>query len=529
MTRLDAGGKRLRRPGAWLGVTALALTLTWSSPAGAGAADTGLDGAIDRILKDDRLNGAVASVVVRDADSGDVLYEHRPGTRLMPASNTKLATSLAAMELLGPDHRFRTDVLADGDRRGPVLDGDLYLRGTGDPTMLAKDYDQLAAKVADAGIRRVNGSLIADDTRFDTERLGRSWAADDESAYYSSQIAPLTVAPDTDYDAGTVYVEAGPGAAPGDAPKVTVTPPNDYVTLDNRATTVAAGERDTLSIDREHGTNTLVISGEIPLGANPTRSWTAVWEPTGYAAAVFRDALGRHGVQVQGETRLGRPTPEDADSLAAHDSMPLQDLMVPFMKLSNNNHAEVLTKAIGHETAGEGSWDAGLEAISDFLAKEGVNTDAIRQVDGSGLSRMNLFPSEEISQLLVSVRDAPWYDAWYASLPIACEKERMVGGTLRSRMCDTPAAGNAHAKTGSLTGASGLSGYVTDADGRELVFSVLLNNYVAPSVKSIEDAIVVTLASHGDGTTEAVSPRALRTGDSSDTSLECSWTKPRSC
>jgi serine-type D-Ala-D-Ala carboxypeptidase/endopeptidase (penicillin-binding protein 4) len=532
MKRLGSGPRSRRHAGAWAVAAALVLTLSGGPPAGAdtdtpqGAA---LAGAIDRILADEKLDGAAASVVVREAESGKVLYEHRSDSRLMPASNTKLVTSLAATALLGPDHRFRTDVLADGPRRGKVLHGDLYLRGTGDPTMLAKDYDRLAADLADAGIKRVTGDLVADDTRFDEQRLGRSWAADDESAYYSSQISPLTVAPDTDYDAGTVYIEASPGAKPGDAPQVTLTPPNDYVTLDVRGTTVAGGEEDTLSIEREHGNNTIVISGDIPVGADPTTSWTAVWEPTGLAAAVFADALADHGVRVRGETRLGEAAPADTEVLAAHDSMPLKDLLVPFMKLSNNNHAEVLTKAVGHEVAGEGTWDAGLEAVADHLAKEGVDTDTFRQVDGSGLSRMNVIPGAEFAQLLVSVRDAPWFDAWYASLPVACKEDRMVGGTLRSRMCDTPAAGNVHAKTGSLTGASGLSGYVTDADGRELVFSILLNNYLASSVKGIEDAIAVTLATHGDENAEPVSPRSFRKGQDADTSLECSWTKPRSC
>ncbi|EST36175.1 hypothetical protein N566_16605 [Streptomycetaceae bacterium MP113-05] len=508
----------------------MALTLSGGPPAGADTdapEDTALRGAIERILTDERLDGAAASVTVQDAGSGEVLYEHRSADRLMPASNTKLATSVAATALLGPDHRFRTDVLADGRRRGRVLRGDLYLRGTGDPTMLAKDYDALATEIADAGIEHVTGDLVADDTRFDDRRLGRSWAADDESAYYSSQISPLTVAPDTDYDAGTVYLEASPGDEPGDDPKVTITPPNDYVTLDVRGTTVAEGERDTLSIEREHGNNTLVIGGDIPVGANPTRSWTAVWEPTGLAAAVFADALAAHGVRVHGDTRLGEAAPKDAGVLASHDSMPLEDLLVPFLKLSNNNHAEVLTKAVGYEIAGEGSWGVGLEAVEDYLVKEGV-AGTFRQVDGSGLSRMNNFPSAEFAQLLVSVRDAPWFDAWYASLPVACEPDRMVGGTLRSRMCDTPAAGNVHAKTGSLTGASGLSGYVTDADGRELVFSVLLNNYLAPSVKGVEDAIAITLATHGEDGTRRVVPPAVRNGEP-PAHMECSWLKPRRC
>ncbi|WP_175408977.1 D-alanyl-D-alanine carboxypeptidase/D-alanyl-D-alanine-endopeptidase [Streptomyces sp. TRM64462] len=535
---LTAARRPLRRPAA-LGLAAalawatLALT-TGAPPADAGPSDTGLKGAIDRILTDPRLDGGAVSVVVADAATGETLYQRDGTDRLLPASNTKLATSAAAMALLGPDHRFRTDVLATGRQRGGTLRGDLHLRGGGDPTTLAADYDRLAARVAASGIRRVTGRVLADDTLFDTRRLGRSWAADDESSYYSAQISPLTVAPDTDYDSGTVVVQASTGPSAGARPRVALTPKTDYVRIENRATTVPAGRPDTLAIERAHGTNTIVITGEIPLQASPTKEWITVDEPTGYAAAVFADALAAHGVRVERPARLGVKTPAGARLLARHSSMPLKELMLPFMKLSNNMHAETLTKAIGHKVSGSGTWDAGLAAIEAYLKEQGVDTGQLRQADGSGLSRMNLFPAAQLTRLLVAVRDAPWYADWYASLPVACAPDRPVGGTLRSRMCDTPAALNARAKTGSLTAASALSGYVTDRAGRELAFSVVLNNYLAPSVKSVEDAVVVTLASSDTAKGEtpeqapeqAPEPRSRRTAEEPAAAAECAWRKP---
>ncbi|MGW0821537.1 D-alanyl-D-alanine carboxypeptidase/D-alanyl-D-alanine endopeptidase [Streptomyces sp. NPDC002845] len=512
----------------WTWAAALALvaaTLSWSAPAGADSDASGLPEAVDTILGDARMEGGEASVVVADARTGDLLYAHQPTTRLMPASNTKLPTSAAAMEILGPDHRFTTDVLATGRRYGSTLAGDLYLRGTGDPTLLAADYDRLAARIAEAGIKRVGGRLIADDTRFDDQRLGRSWAVDDESAYYSAQISALSVAPDTDYDTGTVIVQVTPGATAGDEPTVTVTPDTGYVDIDVRATTVAAGGANTLGVEREHGTNTIVVSGTTPVGGAGTKEWVAVWEPTGYAAAVFRDALTAHGVKVTGPTRLGRATPTAARKLAEHASMPLKDLLIPFMKLSNNMHAEALTKAMGYEVSGEGTWSAGLAAVSGYLKGVGAEPGKIRQVDGSGLSRMNNFPAGQLTKLLLAVRAEPWYADWYRSLPVACDPDRFVGGTLRSRMCGTPAALNARAKTGSLTGASALSGYVTDAGGRELVFSIVLNNYLASSVKPLEDAIVETLAK--SSAEAATSTSVRRVGTNAD--VECAWRKPARC
>ncbi|WP_059012723.1 D-alanyl-D-alanine carboxypeptidase/D-alanyl-D-alanine endopeptidase [Streptomyces specialis] len=535
----------LRGAGALAGTLCLALTLGWSPPAGAdetGAA-AGFAAELDRLLADPRLDGGRASVVVRDADSGETLYEHGADDRLMPASTTKLLTSAAAMATLGPDYRFRTELLSDGPVTGGTLDGDLYLRGSGDPTTLAADYDALAADLAALGVDTVTGDLIADDTRFDDVRLGRSWSWDSESDYYAAQTSALTLAPDTDYDAGSVRVAVAPGAAEGDPAAVTLTPATDYMTVENRATTVAEGEPATAAVTREHGTNTLVITGAIPRGGAPVTSWTAVWEPTGYATAVFADALAAHGVRVGGDTVLGRATPGGADVLAAHESMPLSELLTPFMKLSNNTHAEALVKAMGRETRGEGTWEAGLAAVMSYAESAGVDTGTYRQVDGSGLSRLNSVPAAEITALLVAVRAEPWFATWYEALPVACGPDRVTGGTLRSRMCGTPAAGNVRAKTGSLTGATALSGYVTTADGHELAFGVLLNDFLGAAPKDLEDAVATTLASSGTqedaGAGAADAPDAAAPAREPDPGpglelslelgLECSWLKPAAC
>ncbi|GIG68045.1 D-alanyl-D-alanine carboxypeptidase/D-alanyl-D-alanine endopeptidase [Phytomonospora endophytica] len=514
------------------GAVVLAATLTISGSAIAqDGADAHLAETIDAILTDARLDGSQIGVVVADATTGDVLYDHNGHTRGIPASNTKLLTSAAAMHHLGPDHRFVTDVATSAKQYGSALLGDLYLRGTGDPTTLAADYDALAAAVAASGVKTVTGGLVADDTAFDAQRNGSDWAADDESAYYAAQISALTVAPDTDYDAGTVIVTATPGAKPGDAPVYTIEPDNGYVTIVNKGKTVPSGQTDTLGISREHGSNRIVISGQIPVGASATKDWISVWEPTGYAADVFRRALKSHGVRVLGATKLGSATPEGARRLAAHESMTLSELLIPFMKLSNNMHAEALTKAVGRAVSGAGTWSAGIAAIRAYVATRGMKVSALRQADGSGLSRRNDIPAQEIAKLLVGVRDEPWFADWYTSLPVACNADRLVGGTLRTRMCASPAAkNNVHAKTGSLTGVSGLSGYVTDADGRALVFSVVTNDYLASSVKDIEDKIAIALANH---TASAPAAKAatdtLVPEDTVSRDVECTWVKPDVC
>ncbi len=487
---------------------------------------------LDAILADARLTGSQASVVVRDATTGDTLYDRNGSRRLLPASNTKLLTSAAALEILGEGYRFSTGVSTKAQQRGPALLGDIYLRGTGDPTLLQRDYDDLAAQVAAKGVRIVTGDLIADDTWFDSVRLGTSWGWDDQPFYYSPQVSALTVSPDTDYDMGNVIVKISPAPAAGQRPLVTVTPDTGYVTFDNRATTVAEGGADTISFERAHGTNKIIVTGTVPVDGTPTEDWSTVWEPTGYAADVFRRALKRHGVTVLGRDRLGVATPEGTRALAGHQSMTLAELLIPFLKLSNNGHAEVLTKAIGRKVSGQGTWPAGLAAMRTTIAAMGMDTATLRQSDGSGLTRFNLIPPLEIADLLLSARSKPWFPVWYSSLPIAGEADRFVGGTLRSRMRGTPAAGNVHAKTGSLTGASGLSGYVTDADGRPLVFSILLNNYLVSgtSVKTgIEDRIAVTLATFTRTPSRRAATPAPPVVPEVPDGFECSWVKPNLC
>ncbi|MGA9748949.1 MAG: D-alanyl-D-alanine carboxypeptidase/D-alanyl-D-alanine-endopeptidase, partial [Nocardioides sp.] len=464
-----------------LGLTSAVLTVTGGLATGnlgpadqvtkvaaADAGDPALTAAIDSLLADPRFTGSMVSVAVRDAESGEAIYERDTGQRLNPASNMKLFTSAAAMDALGPDYRFTTDLLSDGRVRGGKLRSDLYLRGGGDPVMLQEDYAALAAQLRAAGVKRLSGDLVADDSFFDDVPLGVAWSWDDEPYYYSAVTSALTVAPDTDYDSGTVIVETAP-ASVGKAPVVTLQPRTDVVKVVNRATTGAAGSGNSLSVERQHATDRVVITGSIAADHTGDTEWVTVPDPTAYAADVLERALEAEGIRVSGDVREGE-TSDGAAVLASHESMTLSELLTPFMKLSNNMHAEALVKTMGRLAGGTGSWPAGLDVVRAYAAARGVETSTVRMSDGSGLSRFDLLTTDSIADLLVAVRSEPWFQAWYDALPIAGNPDRFTGGTLRNRMRDSAATDNLHGKTGSLTSVTALSGYVTNADGRELVF-----------------------------------------------------------
>jgi D-alanyl-D-alanine carboxypeptidase/D-alanyl-D-alanine-endopeptidase (penicillin-binding protein 4) len=455
-----------------------------------------LANSINKTLQDERLDGATTAVSIRKATNGEIVYDHFGETRLHPASNMKLLTAAAALETLGEDYRFATEVLTDGQVKGGVLQGNVFLKGKGDPTLLKQDFDAFAKDLASKGIKKINGKLIGDDTWYDNIRLSSDINWTDESYYYAAQVSALTASPNADYDAGSVIVEAHASGSVGESATIKVLPETDVVKIVNRSKTVASGGTKTITIEREHGTNNIVIEGTVPIGGTVTREWIAVWEPSYYALDLFKKSLLEKGITFGGQPQvtLGK-TPNQAELLASKNSMTLKELTIPFMKLSNNSHAEVLAKEMGKVIYGEGSWEKGLQVIEENSAKLGLNMETILIRDASGMSHINLIPSNEVTNLLVSVQKEPWYQTFLDSLPIAGVGERFVGGTLRNRMKTGATVGNVKAKTGTLTAVSALSGYATTKDGELLVFSVIINNDLA-AVTPIEDQIATAIANY---------------------------------
>jgi D-alanyl-D-alanine carboxypeptidase/D-alanyl-D-alanine-endopeptidase (penicillin-binding protein 4) len=451
---------------------------------------------LDQLLADPALHGASVSLMVRDANTGATLYQHNPRTRLVPASNLKLLTTAAAMDVLGPQYHFSTQLLSNGLRQGDRLTGSLYLRGLGDPTIQFADYQALAAQLASQGIRQVQGDLVFDDTWFDAERLGVDWSHDDETTYYGAQISALTVSPNTDFDAGSVLVTAKAPVRAGLPVTVDIFPPTNYLQLSNHAT---SGPGNTYGINRRHGTNLLQLSGAVAPGKQ-SEQLVSVWEPTQLVANLFEQALAQQGISVSGRRVMGGTSPATATVLAEHQSAPLQELITPLLKLSNNNMSEALLKAMGRKTANSGTAAAGAVAVSGFLKRQGLDTATLSQVDGSGLSRRNLVSSQNLTDVLLAASKQPWFNAWYNALPVAGNIDRMTGGSLRYRLKGTPAENNLHAKTGSMGGVSSLSGYITDTHGRRLVFSMISNNYVVAGaqVKGVENRVAEALSRWND-------------------------------
>ena len=453
------------------------------------ASSARLTSKLSSILNDSR-SRTESDVSVLDAETGGVVYSRRSTSADLPASNTKILTAVAAMHVLGPDYRFTTDVVRRGTVTGGVLHGSLYLVGHGDPTSRQSDYTSLARQVRAAGITTITGKIIADGSFFDAQRYNPGWFTSYASHDYAAQTAALTVAPDADYDTGTVIVKVK-GGAPGRKPTLSTTPgaAKTYVHLVNSASTTRSTS---VSLSRRLGGNSITVRGHVRSGS----SWSGlvtVDKPELYAATVFRTELTRQHVTIEGGTRLGTTPATKRTRVARDRSMTLSALLVPFLKLSNNLHAEALTKTMGALGGRPGSWTDGLARTTAYARLLGAPTKGLSLTDGSGLTRKNRVTPLTLTTVLVKVRDEPWWPAFDAALPVAGVNSRWVGGTLRHRMTGTRAADNAHAKTGTLTGVTALSGYVTGRDGRRYAFS-MLSNYAGATPRPVENELVVALA-----------------------------------
>ncbi|MFP8958776.1 D-alanyl-D-alanine carboxypeptidase/D-alanyl-D-alanine-endopeptidase [Natrialbaceae archaeon A-CW3] len=410
-----------------------------------------------------------AGVYAIDRRTGETLFAVNPDVPLLPASNAKLITAARAFADLSPAYRFETTVHATGEFHGSQLVGDLVLTGRGAPDLAQADLLALAEDVADTGIETVAGELVIDASAFDAQSLGPGWTWDDGQFEYGAKSTPLAVERNT----VDITIANRDGSIQVDA-----SPTSEIVRFD---VDVETGPTAALDVYKKRASEVIRVEGQVPPDETTIEA-SPVDDPMMHAASLFRDALAQHGVEFDGWTRIeSEPVATPTTPCAVVESDPLPEIVREMCWHSDNFAAEQLARTIALERDGQGSWTTWERHATEFLEARGAA--AVRLRDGSGLSRYNLLSATSITAVLEWCLEQPWADAYRQSLPRAGEE-----GTVASRLEEvTPTI---RAKTGTLTGARALSGYVEDDTGDPaVVFSCLFSNLTDDLEMSATDRI----------------------------------------
>lgn len=456
------------------------------------AAGQSLTADLDTIFSDPVLSRALISARIDSLNTGETIYARNADKLVMPASNMKILTMTVAAEKLGWNFTYETRLEAVGTITDGILNGDLIVVGGGDPTIITNDAGpaplvaEWAAALRTAGIKRVNGRILGDDSFFDDDTLGMGWSWDDLVFGYSAPIGGLS------YNENQIVVRVTPGAKAGEPAKIELLPTVGHgLTIDNKVVTLAAPPADatgtarpraSVSYDRLFGQNALTIRGTIPIGANPSVQTVAVDNPTQFFVESLRLGLLADGIIVRdGAFDLDDvktpPAPGARTVIAKRTSPPLSLTGPYFMKASQNYIAETLFKTLGKVVKGEGSAVAGRAVVKDTITSWGVPADAIVMQDGSGLSRYDYVTTSAIVTMLTRMwKNDALRGPFAAALPVAAHD-----GTLSNRMKNTWLDGHVQAKTGTIANVRSLSGYLETKSGERIVFSIIGNHFTVPS------------------------------------------------
>lgn len=413
----------------------------------------------DELSADGQFRFAIMGFHVADAATGKTVFERNGRVGLLPASSQKVLTAAAALELLGPDFRYRTKFGYTGQVAGGLLDGRLTVEGDGDPTLGSDRFPgtapaaleaALAAAMRKAGIRKVTGGIAGIIPGFEKASIPRGWLWEDIGNYYGAGHGGLN------WHENQYELWLKPGAAEGDPVAITRTDPELHgITFDNELLTGRAGSGDEAYLFFKPGSPGLVVRGTVPCCQGTFRIAGAVMDPVLFTLRQLQRATGTEGpVEVfhrKGEYDTGR-----VQELYTHLSPSLDSVVYWFLQRSVNLYGEAFLHSMSLRAGGKASFEAGADGMRDFWADKGIERHAVNIVDGSGLSPQNRLTAEALVKALLYARQRPWFPAFNRAMP--------VHNGIRM-------------KSGSMGGVRSYAGYVKSGSGREYVFAVIVNNF----------------------------------------------------
>jgi D-alanyl-D-alanine carboxypeptidase/D-alanyl-D-alanine-endopeptidase (penicillin-binding protein 4) len=427
--------------------------------------------------------GILVQTLGKSPGDRQTLFAHDAEKLLIPASNTKLLTTAAALHKLGTTYRVRTSVY--GDLKQPNLT--LRVVGRGDPSLGMVQLQQLANQLKAKNIRRIS-TLIGDDSYFKGSRVHPNWDWEDVQAGYGAPVNSLM------YKQNAIDLTLLPQQL-GQPLRVQWQDPSDAAQWQvvNQSLTVSQNEDEFVDVGRDFATPTVYVRGQLQVGSSAEAVAISSPRPGNRFLQKFRMVLTQAGISVDRVELTTTPATKALPELAVVESPTLAQLVQVLNQDSDNLYAEAVLNTLGRINApSPDTTIAGITVVLKTLVTElGVKSGSFAIVDGSGLARRNLVSPEALVATLQAMAQTPEAAVYRASLPIAG-----VSGTLKSRFLKTPAANILQAKTGTLTGVTALSGYITPPNYSPLVFSILVNNTTenASVLRSAVDAISIQLA-----------------------------------
>jgi len=440
------------------------------------------------------LKHGILSVYAEFSETGKQIVAINNEKGLAPASNLKVVTSGVAMCLLGENFRFETKIYLDGEIiRGDILKGNLYIIGSGDPTLGSdrikgvKSLDNLMTEIyksiADMGIKRINGKIIADDLLYERNPVPDYWHWIDIGNYYGAGTSALTI------NENSYELHFKPGLNQGDSTGIYGTTPSPVgLNFVNGVSTGKAGSGDNGYIYSAPYSTIAYLRGTVPAGVDTFTISGSIPNPPQFFADYLKNYLIKNEIKVFGDavtlTSLEKPDYSTMKEIVRVISPTLKEIVYIVNKRSNNLYTEQLLLALGNRTSGAKNTEESIKVMTDFLKNNGIDIAGVRLEDGCGLSRTNMITTGAISKFLSFMTKQNLFESHYNSFPVAGDPQDLGG--FKTFGTGTPIEKNARIKSGTIHGVRSFSGYIKNKAGKLISFSLIANNYTGSS-KEIDE------------------------------------------
>ncbi|AFK04988.1 D-alanyl-D-alaninecarboxypeptidase/D-alanyl-D-al anine-endopeptidase [Emticicia oligotrophica DSM 17448] len=437
---------------------------------------------IDSVQNDIEVRNGVVAASIRSTQTGEYKIQYNAHKSLNSASTLKLVSTASALSVLGSDYRFKTFLEFDGYIADSVLQGNIYIRGTGDPSFgsprIGANVDDLASyfaqKIKSYGIKKVDGYILGDGSIFSENTLADSWVWGDIGNYYGAGINGLNV----NENLYNVYFKQSRRV--GDfAPISKISPEIPNLKNINKVTIAERGSGDNVMLYSTPFSSIVLSEGTIPAGDGDFSVKGAIPDPpTFFAYLVQKKFILNGGITAKNNISFNQYKtidayfPKQRNLIFAYDSPPISELVKDCNFHSINLYADAFFKTVGYSSTKDGSFDAAVKSVKQLWSQKGVDLQGFMIRDGSGLSPSGVLTANNLTDILYTMKSDSTFSSFYASIPIVG-----MNGTVQNLAKGSKAVGNVRAKSGSISNTRAFSGYFTASNGEIMSFTYIINRY----------------------------------------------------